>query len=101
MAVTIAVSKPKQRLRPRAKLYSPPPSETSKVRVVQMRRSPGSKRNITSPRLTRSQRHDSFALILRGIFSSAFISIFIDLFIDRISLVQFRLFQVRREQVND
>ena len=33
-AVTIAVSRPKQRLRPRATLYSPPPSQTWKVRVV-------------------------------------------------------------------
>src|SRR5580700_5498081 len=68
-AVTIAVSRPKQRLRPRATLYSPPPSETSKDLVVQIRRSPGSKRNMTSPRLTRSQRHDSFAFMVRGIFS--------------------------------
>jgi|SRR5882724_541534 len=42
-AVTIAVSRPKHRLSPRATLYSPP-SETSKFLVVQMRRSPGSKR---------------------------------------------------------
>src|SRR5262245_13672464 len=59
----MAVSRPKQRLRPRATLYSPPPSSTSKLRVVATRRSPGSKRNITSPRLTRAQRHDSFDLM--------------------------------------
>ena len=33
-AVTTAVSRPKQRFSPRATLYSPPPSQTSKVRVV-------------------------------------------------------------------
>src|SRR5216683_1026563 len=65
-AVTTVVSRPKQRLRPRATLYSPPPSQTSKLRVVAMRRSPGSKRTMTSPRLTRSQRHCSFGLIFRG-----------------------------------
>src|SRR6185437_3490446 len=61
-AVTMAVFRPKQRLSPRATLYSPPPSETSKFRVVHTRRSPGSKRNITSPRLTRSQRHSDLGL---------------------------------------
>src|SRR5713101_3125311 len=61
----MAVSSPKQRFRPCATLYSPPPSETSKLRVVQMRRSPGSKRSMTSPRLTRSQRHCSFGLRFR------------------------------------
>src|ERR1700722_12182129 len=53
-AVTTAVSIPKQRLSPRATLYSPPPSHTRKWRVVEMRSSPGSRRNITSPRLTKS-----------------------------------------------
>src|SRR5689334_11941472 len=51
---------PKQRLRPRATLYSPPPSQTRKLRVVAIRPSPGSSRNITSPRLTMSQRHSFF-----------------------------------------
>src|ERR1700691_523251 len=92
MAVTIAVSRPKQRLRPRATLYSPPPSETSKARVVQMRRLPGSKRNITSPRLTRSQQHDSFAFMVRGIFS-LLLSISIHSPTDRISLIQLRPFE--------
>src|SRR6266403_1280680 len=64
-AVTIAVSRPKQRLSPRATLYSPPPSQTSKERVVAMRFSPGSKRTMISPRLTRSQRHCCFDLICR------------------------------------
>src|SRR5258708_11172286 len=58
----MAVSRPKHRFSPRATLYSPPPSETSKLRVVQTRRSPGSKRSITSPRLMRSQRHCSLGL---------------------------------------
>src|ERR1700674_3011886 len=63
-AVTTAVSRPKQRFSPRATLYSPPPSHTSKHRAVAMRRSPGSSRTITSPRLTRSQRHSFFGLIV-------------------------------------
>src|SRR4051812_49270772 len=62
-AVTIAVSSPKQRFSPRATLYSPPPSYTSNRRGVAMRPSAGSKRSITSPRLTRSQRHSCFGLI--------------------------------------
>src|SRR5439155_7877982 len=65
--VTMEVSKSKQRFRPRATLYSPPPSETSKLRVVQTRRSPGSKRSMTSPRLSRSQRQFCFVLIVSGI----------------------------------
>src|SRR5882724_10557704 len=64
-AVTTAVSRPKQRLSPRATLYSPPPSQTSKERAVAMRFSPGSKRTMISPRLTRSQRHCCFDLICR------------------------------------
>src|SRR5579863_9867943 len=63
-AVTIAVSIPKQRRSPRATLYSPPPSHGRQQRVVEMRSSPGSSRNMTSPRLTRSQAHPSFDLIL-------------------------------------
>src|SRR5215510_8040376 len=66
-AVTIAVSSPKQRLRPRATLYSPPPSQTWKLRVVWMRPSPGSRRSITSPRLTRSKRQPAFGFTLRDI----------------------------------
>src|SRR3989441_3135862 len=54
---------PKHRRRPRATLYSPPPSQTRNVRVVAMRLSPGSSRNITSPRLTRSQRQALLGLI--------------------------------------
>src|SRR6266567_8580070 len=65
-AVTIAVSSPKQRFNPRATLYSPPPSQTWKLRVVAMRPSPGSSRSITSPRLTRSQRHAFFDLTASG-----------------------------------
>src|SRR5512138_195585 len=63
-AVTIAVSRPKQRFSPRATLYSPPPSKTWNVRVVWMRPSPGSRRSITSPRLTRSHRQADLALTL-------------------------------------
>src|SRR6185437_7067734 len=63
-AVTTAVSMPKQRRSPRATLYSPPPSQTRKLRVVAMRESQGSSRSITSPRLTRSHLHSDFALIV-------------------------------------
>jgi hypothetical protein len=63
-AVTIAVSIPKHLLKPRATLYSPPPSHARKCRVVAMRSSPGSSRNITSPRLTRSQAQSCFGLIV-------------------------------------
>src|SRR5437016_7348032 len=63
-AVTTAVSRPKQRFSPRATLYSPPPSHTAKDRAVAMRRSPGSSRTMTSPKLTRSQWHSFFALIV-------------------------------------
>src|ERR1700722_5045750 len=65
-AVTMAVLRPKHRFSPRATLYSPPPSETSKCRVVQILRSPGSKRSITSPRLTRSHSQCSADLMVRG-----------------------------------
>src|SRR5215831_1674546 len=68
-AVTTAVSSPKQRFSPRATLYSPPPSHTSKLRAVAIRRSPGSNRTITSPRLTRSQRQSFFGLIVSAIHS--------------------------------
>src|SRR5712664_791825 len=63
-AVTTVVSRPKQRFSPRATLYSPPPSQTSKDRAVWMRRSPGSSRTITSPKLTRSHRQSFFGLIV-------------------------------------
>src|SRR5260221_104279 len=65
-AVTTAVSSPKQRFSPRATLYSPPPSKTWKPRVVWMRPSPGSRRSMTSPRLTRSQRQASRGLGARA-----------------------------------
>ena len=59
----MAVSKPKQRLSPRATLYSPPPSQARKWRVVEMRSSPGSRRSMTSPRLTRSHMQLLFGLM--------------------------------------
>src|SRR5215471_5139636 len=62
-AVTIVVSRPKQRRSPRATLYSPPPSHARNRRVVETRMSPGSNRSMTSPRLTRSHRHWTFVLI--------------------------------------
>src|ERR1017187_1168802 len=64
-AVTTAVFNPKQRRKPRATLYSPPPSHTRNWRAVATRTSPGSSRSITSPRLTRSHLHSSFLRITR------------------------------------
>src|ERR1041385_4692246 len=68
-AVTTAASIPKQRLRPRATLYSPPPSQTWNVRVVATRPSPGSRRSITSPRLTMSQRQSFFDFTVKAVIS--------------------------------
>src|SRR6201996_4299078 len=73
-AVTIAVFNPKQRRSPRATLYSPPPSHTSKRRVVATRTLPGSSRSITSPRLTRSHLHSSLGRSFR-LFELAFFSL--------------------------
>src|SRR6266498_2435826 len=88
-AVTTAVFRPKQRFSPRATLYSPPPSDTSKLRVVHTRRSPGSKRSMTSPRLTKSQRQLSSGLS-RGVIE-AFCS----------SSFQLHGFELGRNQVQD
>ena len=70
---------PKQRRRPRATLYSPPPSHTWNVRVVRIRPSPGSSRSITSPSaaqshfalLTRRLRFTAMATFLPGSCGSA------------------------------
>src|SRR5882757_6346946 len=64
-AVTMAVFNPKHRRNPRATLYSPPPSHTLNWRAVATRTSPGSSRSITSPRLTSSHLHSSFARTTR------------------------------------
>lgn len=53
-AVTTPARMLKHLDRPRATLYSPPPSQTSKRRAVRMRPSPGSRRSMTSPRQTTS-----------------------------------------------
>ena len=58
-AVTIALRSPKHRRSPRATLYSPPPSQTRKDLAFRIRPSPGSKRSITSPSETRSNRQSS------------------------------------------
>src|SRR5262249_32172459 len=63
-AETTPVSRPKQRLRPRATLYSPPPSQAVKVRAVDTRPSPGSRRSMISPRETRSKRQLVLGLIV-------------------------------------
>ena len=55
-AVATVVRSRKQRRRPRATLYSPPPSQARNVRAVWMRSSPGSSRSMISPSATRSQR---------------------------------------------
>src|SRR5471030_3560344 len=57
-AVAIAVRRPKQRRRPRATLYSPPPSQTRNARAVRTRPSPGSRRSMTSPSATRSRSEE-------------------------------------------
>src|ERR1700747_2483571 len=54
---------PKHLFKPRATLYSPPPSLTSNCLVVQIRLSPGSNRNMTSPKLSKSHRHFSLGLM--------------------------------------
>ena len=69
-AVTTAVRMPKQRRRPRATLYSPPPSQTWNCRVVRMRTSPGSRRSMISPKETSSKRHCSAESTLSGGVSS-------------------------------
>src|SRR5674476_827708 len=65
-AVTIAARSPKARRRPRATLYSPPPSQARKDRAVRMRPSPGSRRSITSPSDTASKRHSDAGRMLRS-----------------------------------
>src|ERR1051325_6421477 len=65
----MAASIPKQRFKPRATLYSPPPSHTRKLRVVVTRPSPGSSRSMTSPRLTMSQRQFVFGLATKKLIS--------------------------------
>src|SRR5450830_1429098 len=65
-AVTIAARSPNARRRPRATLYSPPPSQARKDLAVRMRPSPGSRRSITSPRDTASKRHSDAGRMLRS-----------------------------------
>src|SRR5436190_15739000 len=64
-AVTTAVSRPKQRRRPRARLYSPPPSQAWNWRAVVTRPSPGSRRSMISPSETRSKRQLALGLMVR------------------------------------
>ena len=61
-AVTTAVFIPKQRRRPRATLYSPPPSQARNERAVLILPSPGSRRSIISPSEIISNVHSSFFL---------------------------------------
>src|SRR5674476_959613 len=65
-AVTTAVRRPNARRRPRATLYSPPPSQARKDLAVRIRPSPGSRRSITSPRDTASKRHTDAGRMLRS-----------------------------------
>src|SRR5260221_10919074 len=69
----MAVFSPKQRLRPRATLYSPPPSHTLNSRACAILVSPGSSRSITSPRATRSQRHFDLSLTTKLYMGSHFV----------------------------
>src|SRR5438874_2014556 len=62
-AVQTAVRKPKQRRRPRATLYSPPPSQALNSRAVRTRLSPGSRRSMISPRAIRSNWQEPAGLI--------------------------------------
>src|SRR5690606_706408 len=64
-AVSTPARSPKARRRPRATLYSPPPSHTRKLRAVRIRPSPGSSRSITSPRDSTSYRHSAASRICR------------------------------------
>src|ERR1700737_2108482 len=70
-----AVFIPKQRLKARETLYSPPPSHARNSRVTEILTGPGSRRNITSPKLTRSNWQFSLRLILNGVLNLAFILI--------------------------
>ena len=67
--VATAVFIPKQRRRPRAALYSPPPSQALNEQVVRTRPSPGSSLSMISPKETRSHLHSE-----AGRRSSVFIS---------------------------
>src|ERR1035437_1794180 len=71
-AVTTAVRSPKARRRPRATLYSPPPSQARKDLAVRIRPSPGSRRSITSPRDTASKRQSDAGRMRRSAISCSF-----------------------------
>ena len=64
-AVMIPVRNPKHRLKPRATLYSPPPSHTSNLRAVRTRACSGSSRNMISPSEIRSYLHESDSFIFK------------------------------------
>ena len=55
-AVTTAARLPQHLRMARATLYSPPPSQTWKLRELRTRPKPGSKRSITSPKEAQSHR---------------------------------------------
>src|SRR6266566_27090 len=64
-AVQMAVLRPKQRRRPRATLYSPPPSQTLNSRAQRTRPSPGSRRSMISPSARRSYLQEPAGLMFR------------------------------------
>src|SRR5262245_35770181 len=64
-AVQTAVLKPKQRRKPRATLYSPPPSQALNSRAVRTLPSPGSNRSMISPKAIMSYLHEPAGLISR------------------------------------
>jgi hypothetical protein len=55
-AVTTVERLPQHLRMARATLYSPPPSQTWKLRALRTRPNPGSKRSMTSPNDAQSQR---------------------------------------------
>ena len=61
-AVTTAVLSPKHFRRPRATLYSPPPSQAWNCRAVRIRPSPGSRRSMISPSETSSKAQEPAGL---------------------------------------
>jgi len=61
------VLSPKHRFNPRATLYSPPPSLTSRKAALSNAYRPGRTQHRLRPKLTRSQRHESFCLIVKDI----------------------------------
>ena len=67
-AVITPVFIPKHLRKPRTTLYSPPPSHARNCLAVRILPSPGSRRNITSPKETASNLHSFAGLKFKSIF---------------------------------